>query len=246
MPLPSLESITPQFELTIPSTQKLVRFRTFLVKEEKLLYIALESDDEKSMLEAIIQVVNNCALEPIKAEILPNFDLEYIFLQLRAQSVNNMIELSYRCRNELDPNNKETICGNIIKLQLNVNDIQVHFNLDHKKQIFFTDFLGVNMRYPNAKIAKQIMAKKDPDTISDSIRTICLCVESIFDAENVYTSFTPTEIQDWIERLTQTQFFKLQEFFETMPKLMHDVPFLCSKCGYKDTIHLEGLPDFFG
>jgi len=135
-------------------------------------------------------------------------------------------------------------CGNIVKIKINLDEVQVQTNPDHKKTIFLTDTMGINMRYPNFKMAKQMLTGRE-DSIDDIIRSITLCVESVFDDSSVYTNFQAKEIQDWIERLTQTQFAKIQEFFETMPKLAHDAQFNCTKCGYQENLHLEGLPTFF-
>lgn len=266
MPLPSLEKIIPQFDITIPSTEAVVKFRPFLVKEEKLLLIALEGNDESAMLDGIIQVVTSCALQPIKIDALSNFDLEYIFLQLRARSVDEWVELAYKCHNEITLSPEQVqrrfrgrelaegeivtaSCDNVVKIRINLDTIEIHRNPEHSTQVMLTDTLGVNMRYPNCKMAKMMLAKSATSakqSISDAFQTIAMCVESVFDSESVFTNFTPKEIQDWIEKLTQHQFSKLQAFFDTIPKLAHDVDFLCPECGYKETIHVEGLASFFG
>lgn len=265
MPLPSLDKMVPHFSITIPSTKEEVTFRPFLVKEEKLLLIALEAGDEKSMLDAILQVVQSCALQPLKIDNLANFDLEYIFLQLRARSINDIIELAYKCHNNVpaspeefvkrfrcQPQEKDFVdgvlkasCDTLVKVEINVHEVQVKFPEDHTKQIFLTETLGVNMRYLNYKMVKFLDDPAAEASVTDTFRRIAMCVESVFDANSVYTNFTPKEIQDWIETLTQPQFLKLQHFFNTIPKLAHDFPFLCPKCGYQETIHIEGLPSFF-
>jgi hypothetical protein len=271
MPLPNLEKMVPHFEITIPSTGKPVTFRPFLVKEEKILLIALEGGEEKAMLDAIVQVIAACAVTQLKIDTLANFDLEYIFLQLRAHSVNEVVELTYRCHNlvELRPEDierhawntreekaqaieqfkkGETVvgsCDSTVKIKINVDDVKVQFNDEHKKQIFLTPTMGVNMRYPNYKMAKTLLGK-ERETVSDNIQSLAMCIESVFDEESVYTNFTPKEIQEWVEKLTQTQFVSLQTFFETMPKLAHDFEFHCPVCDYKEQIHIEGLPSFFG
>jgi hypothetical protein len=272
MPLPNLEKMVPHFEITIPSTGKEVPFRPFLVKEEKLLLIALESNDEKLMLDAIIQVISSCALSPLKLDTLANFDLEYIFLQLRARSVNEILELAYKCRNPVPLRSLDDIdhhawnsldekrqaveafkkeepvfasCDHLVKIKINIDDVKVQFNDEHKRQIFLTPTLGINMRYPNFKIAKTLLGK-NKDSIADNLQVIALCIESAFDEESVYSNFTPKEIEEWMEKLTQAQFSKLQLFFETMPKLAHDLDFHCPVCDYKEQVHIEGLPSFFG
>lgn len=272
MPLPNLEMMVPHFTVTIPSTQQEVTFRPFLVKEEKILLIALESKDEKVMLDSIIQVITSCAISPFKVETLANFDIEYIFLQLRSRSVNEEIELSYRCHNlvplsaeEVDHygwenreqraaaqekiKNNEPVsasCNNVIKIKINIDDVKIQSHPDHTRQIYLTDTLGVNMRYPNFKMAKSLLNNKKDEGVAEILQSLAMCIESVFDGESVYTNFTPKEIQEWLEKLTQPQFVKLQAFFETMPKLAHDFEFHCEKCDYKEKVHIEGLPSFFG
>jgi T4 bacteriophage base plate protein len=278
MPLPNLESGLQTFELTIPSTGEVARFRTFLVKEEKLLLIALEGDD-KTMQEAIAQVDAACAMTPIKIDKLATFDLGYIFLQLRAKSVNEIVELTYECNKEIElsdedierrkanirfkryvdglPPGEKIIdkCGNIVKLQLDLRKVQIQTNPIHSKTIYLTDRIGVTMKYPNASTSRILNEQKQRDQqagivndITNTINTVAMCIESVFDEENQYTNFQQKELVEWLEKLTQPQFVKLSEFFETMPKLTYDLPFHCSKCGNSQTIHLGegGLSDFFG
>ena len=269
MPLPNLEKIVPQFEITIPSTKQAVKFRPFLVKEEKLLLIAMEAEDERAMLDAVMQVVVACAITPLRVEDLANFDLEYIFLQLRARSVDNNVVLSYRCHNQIElapedvekrfrSRNKEAqlpegpvmvSCDNVVKISINLDDVEVQFKEGHKTQIFLTETLGVNMKYPNYKMAKQLVQNRmnKKESVTDALAAVGMCVASVFDDQSVYTNFTTKEMTEWIESLTQAQFMKLQtEFFESMPKLAHDVEFSCPKCGYQEPLHIEGLPSFFG
>jgi hypothetical protein len=259
MPLPNLEKMVPTFQVTIPSTQQVVTFRPFLVKEEKILLIALEADEEKAMLDAVIQMITSCAVSPLKVDTLASFDLEYIFLQLRTRSVNEVAELAYRChslvtltpaefeeryhRGPRENDNMKVSCDHIVKLPINLDTIQVQFNPNHKKQIFLTDTMGVNMRYPNYKMGN--FSSDESGNINEILQRISMCIESVFDSESVYTGFTTKEIAEWIEKLTQTQFLKLEEFFDTMPVLAHDVLFHCPSCDYQETIRIEGLASFF-
>jgi hypothetical protein len=140
----------------------------------------------------------------------------------------------------------------VVKIKINLDDVKVQFKDGHKTQIFLTDTLGVNMRYPNYKMTKQMMKLQSDnkqvrdESVTNALAAVAMCVESVFDEESVYTNFSAKEMQDWIERLTQAQFMKLQEFFESIPRLAHDVEFHCPKCGYSEPLHIEGLPAFFG
>jgi len=242
--------MVPTFPITIPSTGAEVIFRPFLVKEEKILLIALETKEEKSMLDAIIQVIASCAVGPIKVDSLSNFDIEYIFLQLRARSVNNVVEMNYRCHNIVgkDESGKDLTCENMVTVTINLDEVKVKFNPDHTKQVFLTETktMGLNMKYPSPKMSRFDESGAAIESFSETLKKISHCIESVFDSESVYTNFSPQEIQEWIERLNQAQFAKIQKFFETMPVLAHDVMFRCPKCGYKENIHLEGMVNFFG
>jgi len=263
MPLPSLEKIIPIFPITIPSLQETLQFRPFLVKEEKLLLIAMDGNDENQMLDAVGQVVANCAISPLKVDELANFDLEYVFLQLRARSVNESAELNYRCHNQLpvDPDeymrkHRLTVlpdgpltasCDHIVKIVVKLDAIKVVEKPGHTKTIMLTDTMGINMKYPSLAMSKKLLKQgKDKPSAADALTSVALCIESVFDESNVYSQFQPKEIIEWIEGLTQTQFAKIHDFFETMPKLQHDVQFVCPKCEYSEVIHLEGFASFFG
>lgn len=265
MPLPSLEKTTPVFDVTIPSTEQTVQFRPFLVKEEQVLLQAQESKDAVTILDALGQVTAQCAISPVKPDSLAWFDIEYIFLQLRAKSVGETIELSYRCQNEVEltpeeiqrrrkrspqagSSNESTRgkCDNSVIVTVDLNAVQVHKDPTHTRQIHLSDTLGITMRYPGLEIAKRIAKLgKDRGSVGKSIETIAWCVESIFDEKTVYSNFTNEEMVAWLENLTHPQFAKVAQFFETMPTLAQDLPFECKKCGFTSKIHLEGLEDFF-
>jgi transcriptional regulator with GAF, ATPase, and Fis domain len=280
MPLPSLEQSLPQFEIVIPSTGISSVFRPFLVKEEKLLLLAMEEDDERRVLDTIVQVLKACSLNSLNVEALANFDLEYIFLQLRARSVDSKTELRYKCHNMVEISEEEAKeravkkqsslpwakrkkdtdepldlemiieCGSIVTIPIDLDEVKVQFNPEHQKQIMLTETLGVTMKYPNVTIAKAMIRTKDASkkdtTVNDALSTIAMSIETVFDETQVYTSFSQKEMLTWIESLTQGQFAKMQQFFETAPKLAHDVDFICAQCGYTEKLHLEGLATFFG
>jgi DNA-directed RNA polymerase subunit M/transcription elongation factor TFIIS len=249
MPLPNLVKQIPQFDIVIPSTQQPHKFRQFLVREEKLLLVALEDGDDLATQNAVIQIVNNCAVSPIKAEELANFDIEYIFMQLRAKSVDNFATLNYKCHNKVNVNAGTDNapawddCSNIVQIKIDLNDVKVTFPDGHTKQIMLSPTMGVNMRYPNHKMAKFIANQGKSE---DIFAAIALCVESVFDEESVYTNFSMKEVEEWLGDLTQQQFIKVQEqFFDTMPVLKHSVVFNCRKCGYQEPIVIEGFSSFF-
>jgi hypothetical protein len=282
MPLPSLEKLTPIFDIIIPSTQDHLQFRPFLVKEEKLLLIALEGEEEKLMLDALCQVIGQCAMSPLKVDSLSVFDIEYIFLKLRAKSVGENADISYRCQNKIETtkeeadkrrrggsinrnarqnlrinteqdNSSETgtimaACENLVKVSIPLDKVEIVYDPRHSKKIWLSDVLGITMKYPNILMAKRIANSKTSGTtesVTDALDGVAMCVESVFDEETVYSNFTTKEVGEWLEKLTQAQFSKIQQFFDTTPKLAYDIPFHCQKCGYSEDIHLEGLAAFF-
>jgi len=245
MPLPIIT--TPSFNIIVPSTKESVKFRQFLVKEEKMLLAAVEADDEMTMLDATMKVLSSCAVSPIKPEELAVVDVEYIFLQLRAHSVSDVVDLAYRCRNVPIGNTPEStpvLCGHVSNIKLNLNDVNVIFPPDHTRQIFLTDTIGINMKYPSYNTEKRMLKLRSNGDLNETIQAIALTVESLFDDQSVYTNFQPKEIVEWLEHLTQPQFERIRVFFEKMPVLAHDVMFKCDVCGYSESIHLEGLQSF--
>lgn len=251
MSLPKLS--IPTFDIVIPSTKETHKFRPFLVKEEKLLLITLESikqnQDTKIVLKEINEVLKNiiksCNLSDLKVENLASFDIEYIFLQLRSKSVNEMTTIIWNnpdCKNE-DKTIRDT-CSK--KIQLNLATIEVEFDKDHNKKIMLTDSIGMIMKYPtNDTFVK--LASMDENTFEFMLKLIENCIESIFDDKDVYpiSNYKPKEILDFIESLSTEQLEKVSQFFATIPKLKKEMKTKCDKCGVELDIKLEGLHDFF-
>lgn len=244
MALPKLD--TPIYETKLISDGKIVRFRPFLVKEQKLFLMANESEDPKDGINAIKQVLHNCILnEDVDIDSLPTFDLEYLFLQLRARSVGEISNLRYSCNNTvLDENGKDKICGGVVKIDLNLLDIKPELNPEHSNKIELTDKMGIVMKYPNFNILKKL----DINNQADLLNVVAGCIDYVYDSDNVYYAkdSTKEELNEFVESLSQTDFLKIQKFFQTMPKLSKDVNFKCSKCKYEEKITLEGLMSFFG
>lgn len=227
--LPTLE--TPKYSLTIPSTKKKVTFRPFLVKEEKVLLIALESGDTKQVMSAIKGVVEACTFEKVEADSLTTFDLEYVFMKLRSKSIGEKIDLIAKCQD----------CGNDNEIQIDIESLSV--NLPRKKvetKIQLSDSIGVICKYPTVKDIENISNE-------DSMSVIISCIESIFDSETVYPikDATPEEIDSFINSLGHQHLQKISEFTNSIPKLTHESKFECPKCGYLNTHKLEGLQSFF-
>ena len=236
MALPKL--VTPEFETIIPSTKERIRFRPFLVKEEKVLYMALESDEEKEIQNAICNVLEACILtENVNVRKLAAYDVEYLFLQLRSKSVGENIELNLRHGNASE-------CKHITEYILSYNDIEVEFNEKHQNNIKINDKYGIKLIDPSYSIITENVIT-DQDDFENILNIIARCVVCVYDEENVYDDFTNDEIKNFLLELTQKQFEEIKDFFDTLPKLQHEMHWTCSECGKEESLKLEGLKSFF-
>ena len=233
MPLPVINA--PTYELTIPSTGQTVQYRPFLVKEEKILLMANEGGEESEIVRAMKQIIGNCIQDGYNTDNMPLFDVEYIFLKLRSKSVNEFSEVGFRCPE----------CDEVNRIQIDLSSVEISTNDTHSNKIELTNDIGLIMKYPQLdSINMNDLQSTDVDTIFNVVSS---CVDSIYQGEEIHDSgdYTKQEISEFINNLTQEQFLKIQQFFDTMPKLSHTVPYNCSKCEYDDPLLLEGLQNFF-
>jgi hypothetical protein len=241
--LPKID--VPIYELDLPLTKKKIRYRPFLVKEEKLLMMAMESDDLKGVMTTIKQVANNCLLDELDVDNLPVMDIEYLFLHLRARSVSEVVELSYKCNNKVkDEEGKEKTCNHIVKFDFNIFDIKPTFDAKHTNKIELSGELGLVMRYPSFESVEQIEGSSDVEKVFSILTN---CIDYIYDKENVYYTkdVSKEELEEFIDSMTREQFDKVKQFFDTIPKLAKKVNFTCGKCGYSEEIEIEGIQNFF-
>jgi DNA-directed RNA polymerase subunit M/transcription elongation factor TFIIS len=241
--LPKID--VPIYELNLISTGKKIRFRPFLVKEQKLLFMANQSDDPKDALNVVKQICKNCIVDDIDVEALPVFDLEFIFLNLRARSVSEVINLQYKCNNKVkNEADEETVCGNLEKFDVNLLEILPTKDPKHDKKIMLSDKLGIMMKYPTFEMIANLKGQNENETLME---LLTICVDNIFDQDNIYYTkdVTKEELEEFIDNLQQKDLEKIQEFFETAPKIKKDISFNCRKCGYKESIVVEGLQNFF-
>ena len=221
MPLPSVS--TPKYELTVPSTKEVVKFRPFLVKEEKILLMASESKDQKQVVNALRDVLAGCITSENKLDVmtLPTFDLQYIFLKLRAKSVGEVSELTVLCPK----------CESVSPAEIDLGDVEVTFPEGHAKEIPITDEVGLVMRYPTFEM----------------MESQSMCVDSIYDKDNIYTrkDYSDNDFKDFVYSLTQSDLTKMQQFFDTMPNMEHELKFMCTKCKEQQSVVLRSLDDFF-
>lgn len=231
MSLPLID--VPMYDLVIPSTKQKIKFRPYLVKEQKILLMANTGDNIDETLESIKQVIKNCTFDKVNIDILPLFDIEFIFLQLRAKSVGEVVEPIIECRN----------CKNNIQLSVNLTDIQVKFPSTSNK-IEITPKVGIIFKYPTVEIEKKIEANKD--NISQNYQLLYECIDNVYDENQVYTKkdFSYDEFVEFIENLNSDQFEKVLNFFSDQPTLSKTIEYTCSKCQTKGNIELKGLLDF--
>jgi rubrerythrin len=242
MALPKID--VPIYEVEVPSLKKRIRFRPFTVKEEKLFLMAAQSEDPDSIVKTIVQVLNNCVLDEMEIEKMPMFDLEFLFLNLRARSIGEVVELSYKCNNEIvdDGGNKKS-CNNIVNVDVNLLEIKPS-ETELKNKISLTDKLGIAMKYPNLDLIKN---SKSEDELDMVIELIVDCIDYIYDEENIYYAKDSTreELLEFLDSLQSKELEKIKLFFESLPKITKEIDFSCNKCGYHEKITLEGIQNFF-
>ena len=237
MALPKLE--VPIYELTVPSTDEKIKYRPFLIKEEKILLIAMESGENEDVIQAVKQIVSECTFNTLKLGSMPMFDVEYIFLQIRSKSVGEVSKLKVLCKDD-----GETYAN----VEVDLTEIEVQVNDDHTNKIELTDEMGVIMRYPT--IDSFSTAGISDITADNMLDVIVTCIDKIYDkkGEEVYDSkdSSKKELMDFVEQMNTQQFQDVQAFFDSMPKLRHEVTVVNPKTKVENVVALSGLNDFFG
>ena len=238
MPLPKIS--TPTYELEIPSLKKSIKYRPFLVKEEKVLIIAMESEDPKQIAEAVKTVIGNCIVtRGIKIEQLATFDIEYLFLNIRGKSVGETVDVLITCPDD----------GNTqVPVSINLDDIEVEFREDHSRDIKLDDTLTLRMRYPSMQeFVKSNFIAGSEISVDETFDMITSCIEQIYSEEESWSSsdVTKKELKEFLEQLTSQQFKDIEKFFETMPKLSHTIKVTNPNTEVKSEVVLEGLTSFF-
>ena len=234
MALPVLNN--PNYEMELPSTGEKIEYRPFLVKEQKILMMAMESEDVSAQSKAVVDIIKNCTFGAIndKVEILPTFDIEYMFLRIRSKSVGETVELIITCQDDGETK---------VPVNINLEDINVVKTEGHDTTIMITDKIGLTMRYPTMK---QLMSydMSKITTMEGTFKVINDCLENVFDENEVYEEMNSKELQEFIEQMTTEQFQKVSEFFNTMPKLKHTLKVKNPNTGVENEVVLEGMQSF--
>ena len=238
MPLPTI--VTPTYELELPSTGKKVKYRPFLVKEEKLLVLALETEDTKDISTAIKTVLKNCIqTRGVKVENLPTFDIEFLFLNIRGKSVGEEVEV-----NLIAPDDEETQ----VPVTISIDDIKIQKSKEHNSKVKLDDTLMMEIKYPSLdQFIKSNFDFTEEVSMDQSFDLIASCIDKIYNEEEVWSTAdcTKKEVKDFLEQMNSMQFKEIEKFFETMPKLSHSVTFTNPKTKVESTVVLEGLSSFF-
>ena len=227
------EIATPIYTLTLPSTKKKIKYRPFLVKEQKLLILAMENEDQEQILDAITNTIQTCLLTKMDVKDMALFDIEYLFMQIRARSISEEVEMKVTCQDD-----GETT----VDIKFMVDDIKVEFPKGHTNIIKLTDDLTVEMKYPDIDYFTKVNFM---EKVPDEYELVAKCIKRVYVGEDDYTSDSLEESKAWVEGLTNQQFEKIQQFFETMPTLRHVLKVKNPKTKVVNEVVLEGLSDFF-
>lgn len=230
---------TPIYKLTIPSTNKSVKFRPWLVREEKTLLLAQQSEDADVMSNTLKSVINACVIDKINIETLATFDLEYIFTQIRSKSVGEDVELIFKCKYCDDSKAK-------VKIKFDISKIKVDVPENHSKQIQLFDNVGVMMKYPTIT-SMQSLGKKRTNDIDLVFDIVSNCIDYVYDDKEIHYAkdLSKEELDAFLNQLTAEQFIKLENFFETLPKMKQKVEYTCPVCEASNQVTLEGMTSFF-
>lgn len=241
MALPKID--TPIYELELPLSKKQIKFRPFLVKEQKNLLMAMESGETESIEKNIKQVLTNCTLtEGVNIDKLPVLDVEYYFLQLRARSVGEVVENKYRCDNTVD----DKVCGNIMETSLNILDIGITGLKEGGDVIQLTEKISIKLKYPEFSVLKRI--SNMTNEVDIAFNMIADSIEYVYNGEQMYYAKETSreELMEFLESLNQQQFSKIEDFFTNLPTLEKKIEMKCSRCGFEHKFDVEGLESFFG
>ena len=239
---------TPTYELKIPSTGKKVKYRPFLVKEEKILLMALEEGTPKAMIKAMKDIISACTEDSVKLQDLAPFDMEYFFLQLRGKSVGDSIDLTLNKPLELICGDEDEDCREVCPVKINTDDVIVDTSNVKDSKIELTNKIGVKLNYPDFTTLQKITGvTEDNATADDVVKIVIDCIEYIWEEDEIYKAkdSTKAELIEFIESLSSSQFTKIKEFLDGMPTVRHTVKWECSKCNKSIPIVLEGIEAFF-
>ena len=241
--LPKLD--VPIYNIKLISTGQDIRIRPFLVKEQKLFLMASETEDSKETINTIRQVLKNCILDEVDVDNLPTFDLEYLFMNLRARSVEEVVNLKYKCNNNIkNDKDEEIVCNGSVEFDVNLLEVIPTTHAEHTNKFQLTEKIGICLKYPTFEMIQKYEGMDENDIM---VNILVDCIEYLFDSEQIYYSKDSTrkELEEFVESMQQKDLEKIKVFFDTMPEIKKDVHFKCPKCGYEEDMVIRGLQNFF-
>lgn len=237
--------ITPVYTTILPIKKEEIKFRPFLVKEQKILLLAMESDDQNFINNNIKEILKNCCLSEIEIDELSSIDIEYFFLQLRARSIGEVVELKYKCENIIneDETGEEIFCNNTLPVNIDLLKITVDTS-NYNDIIKINESIGIKFKYPTFKNIEKLNSNKS--IIEKTFETIIDCIDYVFDENNFYypKELSKKELQEFIDSLSIETYKEIEKYFQTLPKLKEILNIKCNKCGFEHKIRLEGLESF--
>ena len=242
MILPTIDQ--PIYEVNLLTSDKPVRFRPFLVKEQKIMLMAVEAKDIDTTIKSIKQIIKNCVIDHINVDELPLADLETLFLHLRARSMGEVLNLYFKCTNKIGAVGLETPCNMVLEVPVNLLTDVKQINTHTPKKIMFNDTVGVIMKYPSIEIVDELVKAEDAKV---QLTVVSQCIDKIFDKDNVYkaSDASPEELLSFVENLPTAEYGKMEKFIGELPKSQFKTHKKCTKCGFEHEFVLEGLNDFF-
>lgn len=231
---------TPIYEIILPVSKQKIKFRPFLVKEQKILLMAQESGEDDFTANNIKEIIKSCSQSEINIDSIPQIDLEYFFLNLRARSIGEVVETKYRCNNKVS---EENVCGNLMDVSIDLLDVDVDFK-NNSDTVELTDTVGIKLKYPDFNLIRSIT--DDSNLVEITLEVIYHCIEYIFDENNFYyVNETPKhEIISFLESMNIDQYKKVENYFNNLPMLSKKIEVKCNKCGFEHKITIEGLTNF--
>ena len=241
------------YKMKLPSTKKEIEYRPYTVKEQNILLMANESEDIQDLIDATKKICESCILTDIKVEDLTSFDLQQLFINIRAKSVGETIEMKFRCNNDVVVGEDTGIetkgkCNTINTYKVDLSKVSVVFPPGHTNEIMVTDSVGIKMKYPSlasSSVFKKLYEAKNKTQIDLLIELLQSDLDYIYDAEKIYDEYSESELKDFIETLSLGSLEKIIEFYSSIPYVSYTINYKCSKCEFEETIELKGLQDFF-
>ena len=241
--LPKLD--VPIYTVKLISNGQEVRIRPFLVKEQKLFLMAAESEDSKETINTIKQVLKNCVLDDVDIDTLPTFDLEYLFMNLRARSVEEVVQLKYKCNNTVkNDKGEDVVCNGTVEFDVNLLEVQPTKHAEHETKFKLNDKIGISLKYPTFEMVQKYEQMEENEIM---VNVLIDCIDFLYDENEIYRAKDSTrkELEEFVDSMQQKDLEKIRVFFDTMPEIKKDIHFHCPKCGYEEDMVVKGLQNFF-